>query len=64
MRLTASTHHPLPSLLPQVAVKCLNPSLFFSGPDGGVSRGAVVDLLREADMLGALRHPNIVWVYG
>lgn len=24
----------------------------------------VSELLREADMLGGLRHPNIVWVYG
>ena len=52
----------------EVAVKCLNPSLFFQvgGVDGGggINRAAVVDLIREADMLGSLRHPAIVWVYG
>lgn len=49
----------------EVAVKCLNPSLFFNGGDlSSVNRAAIVDLVKEADMLGSLRHPNIVWVYG
>ena len=62
----------------EVAVKCLNPSLFFQhgadlgggrgGGGGGngvvVNRTAVADLIREADLLGSLRHPCIVWVYG
>ena len=49
----------------EVAVKCLNPSLFFHGGDAAaLNREAVADLIREADMLGSLRHPNIVWVYG
>lgn len=29
-----------------------------------VNRGAIIDLIREAEMLGSMRHPNIVWVYG
>jgi serine/threonine protein kinase len=52
----------------EVAVKCLNPSLFFQpqgvGEPGSINRAAVVDLIREADTLGSLRHPNVVWVYG
>ncbi|KAL6769353.1 hypothetical protein ACKKBG_A30675 [Auxenochlorella protothecoides x Auxenochlorella symbiontica] len=49
----------------EVAVKCLAPSLFFQGGDTGrVNRAAIADLIREADMLGSMRHPNIVWVYG
>jgi hypothetical protein len=37
----------------EVAVKCLNPSLFFAGGEGSaVSRAAIADLVREADMLG------------
>jgi len=53
----------------EVAVKCLNPSLFFQGgggaadPGGSINRAAVIDLIREADMLGSLRHPAIVWMY-
>lgn len=46
-----------------VAVKCLNPSLFFAAGDPN-STIAVADLLREADLLGGLRHPNVVWVFG
>jgi serine/threonine protein kinase len=48
-----------------VAVKCLNPTLFT--PDGGmgsVGQEVVADLMREANMLSNLRHPNVVWVYG
>ncbi|KAK9835331.1 hypothetical protein WJX81_003108 [Elliptochloris bilobata] len=47
----------------EVAVKCLNPSLFFVAGDPN-SNVAILDLLREADLLGSLRHPNVVWVYG
>jgi hypothetical protein len=40
----------------EVAVKCLNPSLFFNGGDlSSVTRAAIVDLVKEADMLGSLR---------
>ena len=40
----------------EVAVKCLNPSLFFSGGDlSSINRAAIVDLVKEADMLGSLR---------
>ena len=48
-----------------VAVKCLNPTLFT--PDGGmgsVAQDVVADLMREANTLSNLRHPNVVWVYG
>eukprot|EP00775_Hariotina_reticulata_P008027 gene8027-8223_t len=48
-----------------VAVKCLNPNLLV--PDGGmgsISKENVSELLKEASMLGSVRHPNIVWVYG
>ncbi|KAK9903274.1 hypothetical protein WJX75_001673 [Coccomyxa subellipsoidea] len=48
----------------EVAIKCLNPSLFFSGSDGSASKAAMADLMREADLLASLRHPNVVWVYG
>jgi hypothetical protein len=49
----------------ECAVKCLNPSLFFSeGAGGQVSMAAITDLIHEADLLGGLRHPNVVWVYG
>jgi serine/threonine protein kinase len=53
----------------EVAVKCLNPALFFQGAGAGgdpgaINRAAVTDLIKEADMLGSLRHPNVVWVYG
>jgi hypothetical protein len=37
----------------EVAVKCLNPSLFYQGE--GINKAAVLDLIREADMLGSLR---------
>ncbi|PRW58530.1 alternative oxidase [Chlorella sorokiniana] len=48
-----------------VAVKCLNPSLFFDGGEmSAVNRGAIIDLIREAELLASMRHPNIVWVYG
>lgn len=29
-----------------------------------MNRGAIIDLIREAEMLASMRHPNIVWVYG
>lgn len=29
-----------------------------------VSQAAIAELIREADLLGCLRHPNVVWVYG
>lgn len=49
----------------EVAVKCLNPALFFQGAEpGSINRAAVADLIREADILGSLRHPCVVWVYG
>ncbi|GIL42271.1 hypothetical protein Vafri_296 [Volvox africanus] len=50
-----------------VAAKCLNPSLLMPDTAGGGSTmgsDVVTELLREAAMLGGLRHPNIVWVYG
>lgn len=40
----------------EVAVKSLNPSLFFSGGDlSSINRTAIIDLVKEADMLGSLR---------
>ena len=48
----------------EVAIKCLNPTLFYSGGEGAASRAAIADLLREATLLSSLRHPNVVWVYG
>uniref|UniRef100_A0A383V2H6 Protein kinase domain-containing protein n=1 Tax=Tetradesmus obliquus TaxID=3088 RepID=A0A383V2H6_TETOB len=48
-----------------VAVKCLNPNLLV--PDGGmgsISKDNVGELLKEASILGNVRHPNVVWVYG
>lgn len=56
-----------------VAVKALNPSLLTmpdmavgsaSGRSVSVSAEVMTELLQEAAMLGGLRHPNIVWVYG
>ncbi|GIL89538.1 hypothetical protein Vretifemale_17370, partial [Volvox reticuliferus] len=50
-----------------VAVKCLNPSLMMPDTASGgstMSSDVVTELLKEAAMLGGLRHPNIVWVYG
>lgn len=48
-----------------VAVKCLNPSLLSpDGAFGSVSEDVVAELIKEASMLGSLRHPNVVWVYG
>ena len=29
-----------------------------------VSHAAINELIREAELLGSLRHPNVVWVYG
>ena len=29
-----------------------------------VSEAAIAELIQEADLLGSLRHPNVVWVYG
>ena len=29
-----------------------------------VSHAAIMELIKEADLLGSLRHPNVVWVYG
>ena len=29
-----------------------------------VNHAAVAELLKEAEMMARLRHPNIVWVYG
>lgn len=29
-----------------------------------MSQAAITELIREADLLGSLRHPNVVWVYG
>ncbi|KAI8470843.1 MAG: kinase-like domain-containing protein [Monoraphidium minutum] len=49
----------------EVAVKCLNPTLLtVDGDMGSVSRDTVAELLREANTLANLRHPNIVWVFG
>ena len=48
----------------EVAVKCLNPGMFFSAHSDLNNNVAILDLLREADLLGSLRHPNVVWVYG
>lgn len=49
----------------EVAIKCLNASSYL--PDGGLGSApdeAVAELLKEAALLGSLRHPNVVWVYG
>lgn len=35
-----------------------------AGEMSAVNRGAIIDLIREAEMLASMRHPNIVWVYG
>lgn len=35
-----------------------------AGGSSTISSDVVTELLREAAMLGGLRHPNIVWVYG
>ena len=48
----------------EVAVKCLNPGMFFNTHGDLNSNAAILDLLREADLLGSLRHPNVVWVFG
>ncbi|KAK9861158.1 hypothetical protein WJX84_004717 [Apatococcus fuscideae] len=50
----------------EAAIKCLNTSLFTSTSDSGarVSHAAINELIREAELLGSLRHPNVVWVYG
>lgn len=29
-----------------------------------MSHAAINELIREAELLGSLRHPNVVWVYG
>ena len=48
-----------------VAVKCLSPSLIMgSGSRCAPCAEAVAELLREAGTLAALRHPNIVAVFG
>ena len=41
--------------------KC-NPWL--QGGDNGISWAAMDELIKEAELLGRLRHPNVVWVYG
>ena len=46
-----------------VAVKCLNPAAFLNSGNGS-DVAAMADLVREADLLGSFRHPNIVWIYG
>lgn len=49
----------------EVAVKCLTAGTL--APDGGMgshTTEAVADLMREADILASLRHPNVVAVYG
>ncbi|KAK9790346.1 hypothetical protein WJX73_008358 [Symbiochloris irregularis] len=48
----------------EAAIKCLNPSLFAGTDSGHVSHAAILELIREAEILGSLRHPNVVWVYG
>ncbi|KAK9820412.1 hypothetical protein WJX72_010037 [[Myrmecia] bisecta] len=48
----------------EAAIKCLNPSLFFGGGGDQASNMAITELIKEADLLGSLRHPNVVWVYG
>lgn len=52
----------------EVAVKCLNPSLLIQDHYGSgglvVSQEVVAELLKEANTLAGLRHPNVVWVYG
>ena len=34
------------------------------GGDSGISWAAMDELIKEAELLGRLRHPNVVWVYG
>ena len=41
--------------------KC-NP--WMQGGDNGISWAAMDELIKEAELLGRLRHPNVVWVYG
>jgi hypothetical protein len=50
----------------EVAVKGLYPSVLLggAGSDGLTSRAAIAGLLREADLLAGLSHPNIIWLYG
>eukprot|EP01025_Chloroclados_australasicus_P025121 TRINITY_DN250_c1_g1_i1.p1 TRINITY_DN250_c1_g1~~TRINITY_DN250_c1_g1_i1.p1 ORF type:complete len:605 (-),score=60.13 TRINITY_DN250_c1_g1_i1:1522-3315(-) len=50
-----------------VAIKCLNMSAWAGSlymEEGSVDEDAVRELVQEADMLGKLRHPNIVSIYG
>ena len=47
-------------------MKGLYPSVLLggAGSDGLSSRAAITGLLREADLLAGLSHPNIIWLYG
>lgn len=47
---------PLPMYIP---TNVANAFSFLSGDEGTMSRKAVAELIREADTLAALRHPNI-----
>eukprot|EP01023_Acetabularia_acetabulum_P024798 TRINITY_DN2386_c0_g2_i1.p1 TRINITY_DN2386_c0_g2~~TRINITY_DN2386_c0_g2_i1.p1 ORF type:complete len:684 (-),score=141.71 TRINITY_DN2386_c0_g2_i1:687-2738(-) len=49
-----------------VAVKCLNTSTWSDSmyDESGVNEDAVRELVQEAAILGKLRHPNIVSIYG
>ena len=43
-------------------VATCNPWL--QGGENGISWAAMDELIKEAELLGRLRHPNVVWVYG
>ena len=47
-----------------VAVKAPYPSVLQSGSEGVTRFAAIGGLLREAELLSGLSHPNIIWLYG
>ncbi len=53
----------LPSCL-NSATECVSDQHCLLPPSPAAGDDVVAELLKEASMLGSLRHPNIVWVYG